>query len=80
MGLPLISAVGNIAQSNIGAVIAMRLTCHYDGLKFVPLKPVLESTTALAWKRSSFFRLWHLRFWSLRRNTFQAYLVMIYKY
>ena len=55
MGLPLISAVGNIAQSNIGAVIAMRLTCHYDRLKFVPLKPVLESTTALAWKKEQLF-------------------------
>lgn len=55
MGLPLISAVGNIAQSNIGAVIAMRLNCHYDGLKFVPLKLVLESTTALAWKKEQLF-------------------------
>ena len=86
VGLPLISAVGNIAQSNIGkwfggrlgeinviakgnllyneallaqsnigAVIAIRLYCHYDGLKFIPLKPVLESTTALAWKKEQLF-------------------------
>jgi len=86
VGLPLISAVGNIAQSNIGkwfggrlseieviakgnllyneallaqsnigAVIAMRLNCHYDGLKFIPLKPILESTTALAWKKEQLF-------------------------
>lgn len=85
-GLPLISAVSNIAQSsigkwlgnrlgeaefiargnllyneallaqsNIGTVIAMRLNCCYNGLKFVPFKPVLEGTTALAWKKEQLF-------------------------
>ena len=81
-GLPLISAVSNIAesnlgkwlgaalpevdiiakgnllyneallaQSNIGAVLAIRLDCHYDGLRFIPFSPRLESSTALAWKK-----------------------------
>ena len=85
-GLPLISAVSNIAesnlgkwlgaalpevdiiargnllyneallaQSNIGAVLAIRLNCHYDGLRFIPFAPRLESSTALAWKKDQVF-------------------------
>lgn len=85
-GLPLISAVSNIAesnlgkwlgaalpeadiiargnllyneallaQSNIGAVLAIRLDCHYDGLRFIPFAPQLESSTALAWKKEQAF-------------------------
>ncbi len=85
-GLPLISAVSNIAesnlgkwlgaalpevdiiargnllyneallaQSNIGAVLAIRLNCHYDGLRFIPFAPRLESSTALAWKKEQVF-------------------------
>lgn len=44
-----------LAQSNIGAVLAMRLNCRYDGLQFVPLEPRLEGTTALAWKKEQIF-------------------------
>lgn len=86
IGLPIISAVSNIAQSNIGkwlgpvlnqidiiakgnllyneallaqsnlgAVIAMKLECQYEGLTFLPFEPVLEGTTALAWKKEQIF-------------------------
>lgn len=44
-----------LAQSNIGAVLAMRLNCRYDGLRFVPFAPELEGTTALAWKKEHIF-------------------------
>lgn len=44
-----------LAQSNIGAVIAMKLNCHYDGLRFIPFRPILESTTAIAWKKEQLF-------------------------
>lgn len=44
-----------LAKSNIGAVITMRMNCEYDGLRFVPLSPPLESTTALAWKKEQVF-------------------------
>lgn len=85
-GLPLISAVSNIAesnlgkwfgghleqvnviargnllyneamlaQSNIGAVLGIRLNCSYDGLRFIPFSPPLESTTALAWKKEQIY-------------------------
>ena len=40
-----------MAESSIGAVIGIQLNCHYDQLRFVPLSPSLESTTALVWKK-----------------------------
>ena len=44
-----------LAQSNVGAVLAMKLDCSYDGLKFVPFLPMLESSTALIWKKEQRF-------------------------
>lgn len=44
-----------LAQSNIGAVLAMRLNCRYDGLRFIPFAPRLEGSTALVWKKEQFF-------------------------
>ena len=44
-----------LAQSNVGAVLAMKLDCSYDGLKFVPFSPMLESSTALIWKKEQRF-------------------------
>ena len=44
-----------LARSNIGAVIGIRLDCHYDGLRFVPFSPVLEHTTAVIWKKDQIF-------------------------
>lgn len=86
VGIPLISAVGNIAetnigkwlgaslnevnviargnllyneallaQSNIGAVIGIQLNCRYDGLKFIPFEPKMETSTVLAWKKEQIF-------------------------
>ena len=43
------------AQSGIGAVLGIKHDCIYDGLKFIPLFPQLENTTALIWKRDSVF-------------------------
>jgi len=57
-----ITARGNLlyneamfAQSGIGAVLGIKHDCTYDGLKFIPLSPKLENTTALIWKRDSVF-------------------------
>ena len=44
-----------LAQSNVGAVLAMKLDCSYDGLEFVPFSPTLESSTALIWKKEQRF-------------------------
>lgn len=44
-----------MAQSNIGAVIGIKLNCNYDGLRFIPLNPALKIYTALAWKKEQIF-------------------------
>ncbi len=44
-----------MAQSNIGAVIGIKLNCNYEGLRFIPLLPTLEIDTALAWKKEQIF-------------------------
>ena len=44
-----------LAQSKLGAVIGIRLNCKYEGLRFLPFSPALESGTALAWKKEQFF-------------------------
>ena len=44
-----------LGQSNIGVVLAIRLNCRYDGLRFIPFAPAMESTTALAWKKEQVF-------------------------
>lgn len=44
-----------LAQSNIGAVICIRLSCRYDGLQFIPFSPALTNDTALAWKKEQIF-------------------------
>lgn len=44
-----------MAQSNIGAVIGIKLNCNYDGLRFIPLEPALKIDTALAWKKEQIF-------------------------
>ena len=33
----------------------MDLDCHYEGLRFIPLAPKLESNTVLVWKKTQMF-------------------------
>lgn len=57
-----IVATGNLlynqvvmAQSGIGVVLGIKLNYSYDGLRFIPLSPKLEASTALAWKKEQIF-------------------------
>ncbi|MGC4020201.1 MAG: LysR family transcriptional regulator [Muricomes sp.] len=57
-----IVATGNLlynqammAESNIGIVICIELSCSYENLRFIPLYPGLESTSVLAWKKEQIF-------------------------
>lgn len=57
-----IIATGNLlyneammAQSNIGVVLCIKLSCTYENLRFIPLYPSLESTSVLAWKKEQIF-------------------------
>lgn len=44
-----------LAQSNVGAVIGIRLACQYTGLRFIPFSPPLQNRTALIWKKEQVF-------------------------
>lgn len=57
-----IAATGNLlynmaafARAHMGCVITMELNCSYDGLRFIPFRPGLESGTVLVWKKASMF-------------------------
>lgn len=57
-----IVATGNLlyneammAKSNIGVVLCIELNCSYENLRFIPLSPSLESTSALVWKKEQIF-------------------------
>ena len=41
-----------VAREGLGIYLVIRLDCAYDGLRFVPLSPPLESGTVLAWKKT----------------------------
>ena len=41
-----------LAREGLGIYLVIRLDCAYDGLRFVPLSPPLESGTVLAWKKT----------------------------
>lgn len=44
-----------LAKENIGVMLSIRLNCSYENLHFIPLNPVLEISTALAWKKEQIF-------------------------
>lgn len=44
-----------LGQSSNSISIAIRLSCQYDGLRFLPFSPPLQSGTALVWKKEQFF-------------------------
>lgn len=57
-----ITATGNLlynlaslARDSGSCVLTLNLACHYDGLRFVPLAPELESGTVLVWKKAQTF-------------------------
>jgi DNA-binding transcriptional LysR family regulator len=44
-----------LTQENIGIMLSINLNCIYEKLKFIPLFPALEASTALAWKEEQIF-------------------------
>ena len=57
-----VTATGNLpynmallAGAHMGAYLTLKLHCTYDNLRFVPLSPLLESSTVLAWKKAEPF-------------------------
>ena len=57
-----ITATGNLlynlaslARDSGSGVITLNLDCTYEGLRFVPLNPAMESNTVLVWKKTQTF-------------------------
>ena len=57
-----ITATGNLlynlaalARESGSSVLTLNLDCAYEGLRFVPLAPALESNTVLVWKKAQAF-------------------------
>lgn len=44
-----------LAKENIGVMLSINLNCTYENLRFIPLQPVLEISTALGWKKEQIF-------------------------
>ena len=44
-----------LAKENIGVMLSINLSCTYEHLRFIPLQPVLEVSTALGWKKDQIF-------------------------
>ena len=44
-----------LAKENIGIMLSINLNCRYENLRFIPLNPILEVSTALAWKKDQIF-------------------------
>ncbi len=44
-----------LAKENIGVMLSINLNCAYENLRFIPLQPVLEISTALGWKKEQIF-------------------------
>lgn len=47
--------VASLARCNLGCVIGLDMNCSYDGLRFLPFKPRLETGTVLVWKKAQIF-------------------------
>ena len=57
-----ITATGNLlynlaslVRASGGCVLTLNLDCTYEGLRFIPLSPPLESNTVLVWKKAQTF-------------------------
>lgn len=44
-----------LAGENIGVMLSLKLNCNYQGLRFIPLEPLLNVSTALGWKKDQIF-------------------------
>jgi len=44
-----------LARSKMGISMSLKLNCKYNGLRYIPLSPKLESSTVLVWKKSQPF-------------------------
>lgn len=48
----LLNNAATMVAENIGAALCFELGVHYDGLKFVPLSPKLETGSVIVWQKN----------------------------
>ena len=44
-----------LARCRLGIAVTIELNCSYDGLRFIPFQPALETGTVLVWKKAQIF-------------------------
>ena len=44
-----------LARCRLGIAVTIELNCSYDGLRFIPFQPALETGTVLVWKKAQVF-------------------------
>lgn len=47
--------IAALARCDLGCAIGLDMNCSYDGLKFLPFYPRLETSTVLVWKKTQIF-------------------------
>ena len=47
--------LASLARDGGGGVLTLNLDCSYEGLRFIPLAPAMESNTVLVWKKTQTF-------------------------
>ena len=65
----LILNAANMVQHHVGSALTFDFGVHYDGLRFVPLEPPLESGAVLVWKRNQMSSVVVSRFIDFVRNS-----------
>ena len=66
----LILNASNMVRNGVGAALCFRLDNQYDGLRFVPLEPELETGAVLAWKKNQTFSETSSRFIDFIKHSF----------
>ena len=66
----LILNASNMVRNGVGAALCFRLDNQYDGLRFVPLEPKLETGAVLAWKKNQTFSETSSRFIDFIKHSF----------
>lgn len=60
-----------LARNHLGCVIAVKLDCQFDGVKFIP-SPQAGTGTVLVWKKNTVFSPATTAFLQEPKNTFQG--------
>ena len=66
----LILNAANMVRNGVGAALCFQLDNRYDDLRFIPLRPRLETGAVLAWKKNQTFSETSSQFIQFIKNSF----------